>query len=379
MKKVSKLTLLSVLVIGLILIVGGANSLIAQEEKPVEIGSLVMLTGANETPGTDMYRGEKLAMEEVNEAGGVLGRPLKIIFEDTESVPKAAVEAVHKLIEVDKVKLIIGEYSSGVSMATGEVTNPKGIVQMAVASTSPAIRDIGPYFFDVMGLDDVLAPLLAEGAMEDTGAKRFGAISVNNPFGIGIEVHACKYVEEHGGECVSKVRYERGKKDYRAELQRLFGANPEAVFYTAYGKEATLILKQAYELGLEPPKGWWADYMTMWSKDVIPETAEGVKGWIIGTDAAEAYVKSYKEKYGEEPLTTFGAYGYDAVWLTAMAINFAGTTDPDVVKDVLPKVSARYKGATGDKTMDEDGMQVREQVRFRVFHNGKLVPYKIGG
>ncbi len=119
--------------------------------------------------------------------------------------------------------------------------------------------------------------------------------------------------------------------------------------------------------------------MTMWHKDVIPETAEGVKGWIIGTEAAEAYVKSYKEKYGEEPLTTFGAYGYDAVWLAAMAINFAGTTNPEAVKDVLPKVSARYTGATGDKTMDEDGMQVTEQVRFRVFRNGELVPYKIGG
>jgi branched-chain amino acid transport system substrate-binding protein len=378
MKGLVRWTVFAGIVVGLGLSFGG-GVLIAQQ--PVTIGAIYPLTGANSSPGIDMKRGSELALEEINAAGGVLGRPLQILFEDTESNPQAGIEAVHKLVEVDKVPLILGAYASGTSLPTGEYTNSQGVIQISVASTSPALRDIGPYFFNVMGLDDVLGRILAEGAMKDTGATRWGSIVVNNPFGVGIELATCGYVEEHGGECVSKIRYERFKTDYRAELEALFRANPEAIFFTAYGTESRLILKQAYELGLTPPKGWWADYMTMWVNEVkdIPEVAEGIRGWIIGGDPAEDYVAAYREKYGEDPLTTFGGYAFDATWIAAMAINFAGTTDPDKVRIALPIVAKRYEGVTGDKDMDEDGMQVREEVRWRIYQDGQLVPYEIGG
>ncbi len=380
MNRLSRMGLLLMVVLGGATLFSGMTGLVAAEQQ-VTIGAIYPLTGANSSPGTDMKRGSELALEEINAAGGVLGEPLKVIIEDTESRPEAGIEAAHKLVEVDKVPLILGAYASGTSLPTGEYTNAQGVVQIAVASTSPALRDIGPYFFDVIGLDDVLGQVLAEGAMQDTGATKWGSITINNPFGIGIEIWACRYVEEHGGECISKIRYERFKTDYRAELQSLFRENPEAVFFTAYGTESRLILKQAYELGLSPPQGWWADYMTMWVAEVedIPEVAEGIKGWIAGTEPAEHFLASYREKYGEDPPTVWGGYAYDATWIAAMAINFAGTADPDAVGVAIPIVAKRYEGVTGDKDMDEDGMQVREEVRWRMYHEGELVPYEIGG
>lgn len=369
---------LGILILGSIIVALGAGGANAAEEGPVRFGSLVMLTGFLATPGLDMQRGEEIAVEEINQAGGVLGRKLELIYEDTETTSEKAVEGAHKLIDINKVKIIIGPYSSWAGLAVGEITNQRHILQVAVAPTSPQMRKVGPYFFNMSATDDVLAPKLARGAYKATGAKRWCSIIQNDPFGIGIEIYTCKTVEEFGGECVSKVRFEHGEKDFRPELQRLFAAKPEAIFFTSQGDDAKLLLKQAYELGLKPPKGFWADYMTMWSGDAIPETAEGIRGWIAGAEATPAYVNRYKEKYGEPPLTVWGSYAYDAVWIVSMAVNYAQTTDPEVLKDVLPVVVKRYRGVTGDKTFDKDGMQADEDIRWMIYRDGKLVPYDIG-
>jgi branched-chain amino acid transport system substrate-binding protein len=359
-----RLAILGTIVL-LITSVGLPISGIAKE--PVVIGSISPLTGTNAVQGNDMKNGEQLALEEVNAAGGVLGRPLKILFEDTESRPKGGIDAVHKLVEVNKVPAIVGAYSSGISLPTGEYTNAQKVVQIGVASTSPGLRKIGPYYFNSIGLDEVIGTELAKFAMEDSGAKRFASITVNNPFGIGIEIWSKAYVEQHGGEVVTLVRYDERKPDYRAEIERLFSKKPEAIFFTAYGTESKLILKQAYELGLTPPKGWWADYLTMWVNEVIPETAEGIKGLEcgIGFGKYDHYRNAYKERFGKEPMTAFGAYGYDAVWLVALAINFANSTKSDDIRKALFPVSRIYYGATGEKSFDKDGMQVTENyVRY---------------
>jgi len=336
-------------------------------KKPVVIGSISPLTGTNAVQGNDMKNGEELAMEEVNAAGGVLGKPLKILFEDSESRPKGGMDAAHKLVGVNKVPVIVGAYSSGISLPTGEYTNAQKVVQIGVASTSPGLRKIGPYYFNAIGLDEVIGTELAKFAMEDSGAKRFASITVNNPFGIGIEIWSKAYVEQQGGEVVTLVRYDERKPDYRAEIERLFSKKPEAIFFTAYGTESKLILKQAYEMGLAPPKGWWADYLTMWVNEVIPETAEGIKGLEcgIGFGKYDHYRDAYKKRFGKEPMTAFGAYGYDAVWLVALAINFANSTKSDDIRKTLFPVSKIYFGATGDKSFDQDGMQVAENyVRY---------------
>ena len=331
MGRFTKCKMLVVLVMGITLVIFGFQNIAVAEKEPVKFGSLVMLTGFLATPGLDLQRGEQIAVEEINAAGGVLGRKLELIYEDTESTSEKAVEAVRKLIDIDKVKIIIGTYSSWAGLATGEITNKRHILQMAISPTSPQMRKVGPYFFNMSATDDILAPKLAHGAFKATGAKRWASIIQNDPFGIGIEVHTCKAVEELGGECVVKVRFEHGEKDFRPELQRLFALKPEAVFFTSQGGDARLLLKQIYELGLKPPKGFWADYMTMWSSDAIPETAEGIRGWIAGVEATTGYIKKYKEKYGEEPLTVWGSYAYDAVWTVSMAVNYANTTDPEVL------------------------------------------------
>jgi len=346
---------------------------------PVTIGSISPLTGTNAVQGLDMKRGEELALEEINAAGGINGNPLKIIWEDTESSAKGGMDAVHKLVEINKVPLIIGAYSSGISLPTGQWTNSKKIIQISEASTSPKLREIGPYFFNVMGLDEVMGTKLAEFALE-SGAGTFASITVNNPFGIGVEIWTEKTINKAGKKWLEAVRYDEKKTDYRAEIERLFAKKPEAVFFTAYGTESKLILKQAYELGLKPSKGWYADYMTMWSNEVIPESAEGIKGLVMGSTSGsryKEYQEVYKKKYGKKAKqTAFGAYAYDAAWIAALALNMAGSTDTDKIAKALYTVSKIYNGVSGDKSFDKDGMQVTDYYTRKVYKGGKLILHK---
>jgi len=370
------LSLAGVFFLAALLIAGMSFS--SEAAEPVIIGSISPLTGTNAVQGLDMKRGEQLALEEINAAGGICGRPLKIIFEDTESSSKGGMDAVHKLVEINKVPLIIGAYSSGISLPTGQWTNSKKVIQIAEASTSPKLREIGPYFFNIIGLDEVMGTMLAEFALE-SGAQSFASITVNNPFGIGIEIWTKKTIDKAGRQWVEAVRYDEKKTDYRAEIERLFAKKPEAIFFTAYGTESKLILKQAYEMGLKPSKGWYADYPTMWSNEVIPESAEGIKGLECGATGGarlEAYQAAYEKKYGKAAKqTAFGAYAYDATWVAALALSMAGSTDTDEIAKALHIVSKVYGGVTGDKSFDKDGMQVTDYYQRMVYKGGKLIPY----
>jgi branched-chain amino acid transport system substrate-binding protein len=356
-----------------------ATPAVCKAAEAVVIGAIDPLTGSSAIQGSDMQRGEQLALDQINAAGGVNGHPLKILFEDTESNARGGMAAVHKLVDINKVHLIIGAYSSGVSLPTGQWTNSQKVIQMSVASTSPKLKDIGPYFFNVIGLDDVMGTNLAQFALE-SGANSFASITVNNPFGIGIEIWTQKTIEKAGKQWLDAVRYDENKTDYRAEVERVFSKKPQVVFFTAYGTESKLILKQAYEMGLKPSVGWYADYMTMWSNEVIPETAEGIRGLVIGPAAGiryEAYQAAYQKKFGADAKqTAFGAYGYDATWIAALALNMAGSTNARKVMKAIYTAGEVYNGVTGDKSFDKDGMQVTDYYRRMVYEKGKLVPYK---
>lgn len=368
-----------------------------QAADPVEIGQITSLTGTNAVQGLDIERGVQLAVERINNGHGVPmtdggrkdlgpgllgGREIRVIVEDTESRPASAMDATRKLVNVDDVSVIIGEYSSGVTLPTGQFTNSNGVIQIGVGSTSPKLAEIGPYYFNAIGTDVLMGEKLAEFAHEDSGATIFTSIVPNNPFGVGVELTSCERLSELGGECVTKTRYDLEKSDYRPIIQATFRNDAEAGFFTAYGTEARLILRQMHELGVKPPQGWYADYPTLWSNEVrdIAQVAEGIKGLRPGTSTdfyESEYADAYEEKFGEPPTTAFGAFAYDAAMLVALAIDKAGSTDADKVREQMRPVSRTYKGVTGGKTFDENGMQVDETYRRMIYRNGELVPYRM--
>ncbi|MFA7438766.1 ABC transporter substrate-binding protein [Castellaniella sp.] len=360
----------------------------------IKIGVLVPLTGTSAIQGKDISRGVQLAVQRINEGFEIplkdgstvkvgpetLGGKIELIIEDTESRPASALDAMRKLVNVDKVPVVLGILSSGVCVPTGQFAQQAKVVEICSSSTSPELRNIGPYLFSVMGLDDLMGRALADFAVEDGAGSKFANLATNNPFGVGMEIQSCQQLENtKTGECVTKVRYEEGKSDYNADLRRTVSQNPDGVFFTAYGAEARLMLQEAYQQGIDV-SNWYADYPSLWISDIqeTPQIVEGIKGLEPGTagPAYDAYAAAYKAAFGEDPTSVFGSYSYDSAMLVALAMEQAKAATADAIRDALIPVSQNYAGITGDKAFDDDGMQKTETYRHVIVKDGKLVDYK---
>jgi len=365
----------------------------ASAQQSVKIGMFTPLTGTSSVVGVDMMRGVEMALDAVN-AGvevpmadgsmaklgpGLLGAPLVRIVEDSESRPQAAMDAVRKLVTVDKVAVVLGEYSSGRTLPTGQYTNENGVPHISIGANSPLLRNVGPNFFNVIGLADLQGPTLVAMARSELGAKRIATLLPNNAWGVGAEVATCEAAVAAGLTC-APVRYEEQKTDYRAELRQVTASRPDAVIFFAYGADAILILRQAYEAGIDTAGTWLGFEISNWSTDVAPtpQIGEGIRGLehaVAGERYERDYVAPYRARYGEAPTTVFGAFAYDAAMIAALAIHKAGTTDHARIRDAIREVAPTYRGITGDIVFDADGMRTLQEYGMFIYQGGQMKPY----
>jgi branched-chain amino acid transport system substrate-binding protein len=372
-KTLHKLVALLVVIVLVLPTVGCAQLGGGGGDGEVTIGAIFPLTGASTHEGIDERRGVELAVEQINADGGINGRDLRVIFEDSESRPEAGTDAAHKLIDVNKVPAIIGIFSSGVTLPAAAYAQEQGVVMVNPGSTSPKCAEVGDYFFSTIGLDHLMGSEQAKLAL-DEGYTKAAVLVPNNPFGIGMEEWMVKTFEENGGEITTIIEYPLAQTDYRAELQRLFEGDPEAILYTAYGEESKILTKQAMEMGKEAQ--WIGGYLTMCTGVADPETVEGHIGLepAYHMPAGQAFTEAFKEKYGEEPGGPFSYLAYDAAWLIALAMREAGT-DPADIKDALYTVDEQYDAATGDLQFDENGQRLDQPYDELIYTDGHVELY----
>jgi branched-chain amino acid transport system substrate-binding protein len=340
----------------------------------VNLGAVLPLTGASATIGEDQRRGIELAVEKVNSEGGVLGKKLNVIVEDSTGQASSAIDAARKLTSVDKVPVVIGEYSSGVTIPMGQFLNRQGVVQINPGSSSPDVAKIGNLSFSTIGLDTIAGKFTAQ-TVYGRGFHKAAFLAPNNAYGQG----ALKTFKENfakiGGTVTTEVLYTEGQTDYRAELQRLKQGGPDVYVYTAYGQESAAISNQAFELGMTSIP-WFAIYLSMCTADSTPKVAEGQLGMdvnYIGPDG-EAYQSAYKKKYNQAFATTFSGYTYDAVILATKAIAKAGSTDGKAIAAAMGEIGKSFRGATGEITFDAQGQRQDQPYAVLRYTGGKLAP-----
>jgi branched-chain amino acid transport system substrate-binding protein len=346
-----------------------------------KIGGLVPITGTQAVMAEDLATGLKLAEEDVNAAGGVLGKPVKVIIEDTETRPAPGMDAARKLIDVDKVGVIVGGFSSGVSLPIAKYCQSKGLVFVAGAPSSPLFEEVGDYVFMTDVLDKFKGKVIAEMAVGDSGKKKFGLMFMNNAFGMALREETIKNLKALGAEITTDVVYELNKVDYKAELQRLFAKKPEAIIGTWYAKEGMVTAKQAYEMGLlDVSKVPWycPEMVSSFATAVkeIPEALEGVKG-LTPLPPGDLYTQKFKKKMGRDPITAYAAMNYDCIVMVAMAANFANSTEPAKIKDALWKIADFYRGQStgGDKRFVGGGVQGFGKYESTIIKGGEIIPY----
>ena len=346
----------------------------AMAQQTVQMGAVLSLTGANATVGEDVRRAVDLAVDKVNSQGGVLGKKFSVIIEDSGGNPTTALNAARKLVSVDKVPVVIGEYSSGISIPLGQYLVKEGAVHINIASTSIKIRDIGATSFNLIGLENFGNRFSAADTWA-LGYRKVAMIAPNNAYGQGVAHGFKEEFEKLGGQVVTEVLYTAGQSTYRRELQQIARSAPDAYVYTAYGQESAIINREAFELGLRKTP-WYGILLSMCLSDTPAEIANGQLGMEVGSvdgPAGRAYAEAFRTRYKEGMKTSYTGYAYDAVMMTAAAINKAKSVNPAEVASALKEIGRAYPGVTGAISFDAD-RQRQDPPYARLKFDGKVVP-----
>lgn len=345
------------------------------EEKSIQFGAVLPLTGDIAEYGRRCKDGMDLAVEEINAAGGVQGRKLTIIYEDSRGTPRDGVSALQKLIGVDRVKVVVGAVASSVTLAMEPIATKNRVILFSPASSSPKLTGISRYFFRDWPSDVFEATALAEFVRSELKLSSVAVLYVNNDYGLGLKNEFIRRFTELGGSVPVVDTYEQGASDFRTQLAKVKAANPDGAYLAGYHREMAAATKQIRELGIDTQVLGDGDYGVDELLEIAGNSAEGAVFSIpeydpkTGPEAVKKFAAAFRERYGKEP-TNFEANGYDAVKILCQALASVGA-DTDAVSDYIASLK-HYQGASGDISFDEK-REVVKPVSIKMVKDGKFV------
>jgi branched-chain amino acid transport system substrate-binding protein len=342
----------------------------ASDEIPV--GEFASLTGKEATFGISSHEGTVLAVEELNAAGGVLGKKIKLIYEDNGSKPGESANAVNKLIAKDGVVAILGEVASSRSMEAAPICQSNKTPQISPSSTNPKVTETGDYIFRVCFIDPFQGTVMANFAKKTLKAQKVAIFTdVKSDYSKGLAKFFKEGFLKAGGQVVAELDYNGGDKDFKGQLTAIKAANPEGVFVPGYYTDAALICIQAKEVGLTVPlfggDGWESEKLTEIGKEAVEGNYFSTHySPDAGGEKGKAFVEAYKKRYNGKVPDAMAALGYDSAVILADAIKRAGATDGAKVRDALA-ATKDFDAVTGkitiNKQRDADKAAVILQVK----------------
>lgn len=345
----------------------------------IKVGEYASLTGKDASFGQTSHKGLTLAFEEINAAGGVLGKKIELLTEDNQTKPGESATVAKKLITRDKVVALFGEVSSGRSLEAAPIAQAAKIPMIAPAATNPKVTQTGNYIFRVCFIDPFQGTAMAKFAKDDLKAKKVAILfSVSNAYSVGLAKFFRETFAENGGEVATEKSFSEGDKDFRAQLTAVKAANVDAVFVPSYYTEAALIVRQARSLGITVPffggDGWEAPQL-------LEIGGEALEGCYYSTHfspendapAVREFVRKYKARWNETP-DAFSALGYDAAYVFADAAKRAGSIEGAKLREALA-ATKNYSGVTGITTIDKN-RDASKPAAILAIKGGKLQFYK---
>ncbi len=350
----------------------------AEKDEVIKIGVFQPLTGANAAGGALEKEGVELAHELYPE---VLGKKVELIFVDNKSDKIESANAATRLINKDKVSLIIGSWGSGFSIAAGEEIkkSERKVPAIGASCTNPLVTKGNDYYFRVCFIDPFQGNVMANYAYNEVGAKKVAfIIEKTNDYAVGLAKFFEDTFKELTGDdkaVVYEAFYNTGDQDFTAQLTSIKESGAEAIFAPGNFTESALIMKQAKELGIELPILGGDTWETPEVIKIAGDAAEGVvfstffDAHAKLTDTTTEFLDAYKEKYDKEPAAVT-ALAFDAYILALDAIERADSTDPTAIRDAIA-ATKDFPGAAGVVTLDENGDAVKSAV-IKTVKDGKF-------
>ena len=335
--------------------VGGAG---VHAEDAVKIGEVNPISGAIGGYGTTCHNGIKLAIDQANAGGGVLGKQVDLLTEDNQSKAGETSTIVRKFVTQDKVVAIIGDLTSSATLEGGPIAQAAKIPMVTPLATNPKVTEIGDYIFRVCFIDEFQGRIMARFALENLKLKKAAILTdTKQDYSVGLSGFFKETFVRGAGSVVREQSYSSGDTDFRAQLTSIKSAGPEVVFVPGYYPEVGIILKQARQLGITIPligcEAW--DSPTL--LQVAGKAADGCffSNQFSADDPSrvvQEFGKVYQGKFGSHP-DNFAALGYDAARVVLDAIKRAGSTDSTAIRDAVAQTKG-FPGVSGDITIDAE-------------------------
>ncbi len=327
---------------------------------PFVIGALDSLTGVGESYGVPLSQSKLLAVEEINAAGGINGRMIRLVIEDSKCTANDAIIAFRRLVDVEDVKIILGATCSGGTLGVAPLAEKEGIILFSPSSTSPDITTAGDYIFRTALNSSNMGVDLANTIWTD-GISEIVTITESTDYVEGVRRTAVTQFEELGGTVLASERYSSDVIDFRSSLTRLLAENPGALLLAAQGEASGgAIVKQARELGYEGPIYTEVVPTAPEALSIAGEAATGMKAVVpnpdLSTDIGMMFLENYKARYnGSAPWPWFQGSAYDDVYIAAECLGMTNDDqDTDGFRDCMYDIT--WSGAIGDSySFDENG------------------------
>jgi branched-chain amino acid transport system substrate-binding protein len=344
--------------------------------EPVKLGFFMSITGRDASFGEAALRGARLAVDDLNAAGGILGRPVELVVEDNRSLPGESATAAKKLITRSKVVALIGECASSRTLEAAPVAQAAGLPLVTPASTNPKVTAVGDCIFRVCFADPFQGAVLATYAWKNLGLRRAALlIDSTAPYSVGLAEVFAKTFTALGGEIVASQKYSGGDKDFRAQLTAIRATRADALFLPGYYVEAGLAAQQSRELGLRATllggDGFEAPQLIEIGGPALEGTVYSTHYSAESPDpASRRFVAAYQARHGSVPVG-LAALTYDSVQLVADAARRAGTTERAALKKALA-ATRNFPGITGRTTLNDQRDALKDAAIITV-RNGRCV------
>jgi len=323
--------------------------------EPIYLGVSGPLTGPNAQYGAQWKQGFDLALDEINGAGGIKGRPLAYIFDDTQSDPRQSVAVAQKFVADPRIVAELGDFASPASMAASPIYQKAGLVQFGFTNSHPDFTKGGDYMWSNSVSQADEQPLSAAYAVKRLGLKRIAVLHLNTDWGRTSKDIFVKAAKDLGAEVVAVEGYMPDEKDFRSTLVRVRDAKPDGLMLISYYSDAALIARQVKQAGIKLPI---VAASSVYSPKLIELGGDAVEGMFTASryfpddprPNVRKFVAAFKAKYDREP-DAFNAYAYDTMILMAQVLNESGT-DRKAIRDGLVKVKDVPSVIFGKTTFD---------------------------
>ena len=351
--------LLAVLVVVALSAIGCGIIGDSDDDEPYRIGVMESLTGPGETYGTVANQAKQLAVEEINAAGGVNGRMIELVVEDSKCSAQDAITAYNKLTDVDEVKIILGTSCSGAMLGAAPLAEEDGTILFSGLATNPDIATAGDYIFRT-SMSDAQLGVDTGNLLWADGIRNLATITESTDYAEGVRRTSVAQFEKRGGTVAAEERYASDVTDFRTQLTKLINANPDAIHLAAQSEFAGgTIVKQARELGYDGPIYSEVVPIGATALEIAGDAANGLIAVTADLDPAnnkaQEVLANFREKYDYVTLAWYLGSAYDDVYITAECLKQTeDDQDADGFRDCLYGIT--WSGAIGNSySFDSNG------------------------